>query len=57
VAFAVLKQISDLGDDDDNDNDDGEMEGDVEFIQPPRKKVKSFPVLCNTIDNAYIKCQ
>jgi hypothetical protein len=57
VAFAVLKQVSDPDDDDDNNNDDGEMEEDLEFIQPPRKKVKSSLALCNTMNNACIKCQ
>jgi hypothetical protein len=56
VAFAVLKQVSDPGDDNNNNNDDSEMEGDVEFIQPPRKKIKSSPALRNTMDNACIKC-
>jgi hypothetical protein len=56
VALAVLKQVSDPSDDNDNDNDDGEMKGDVEFIQPLTKKVKSSPALCNTMDNACIKC-
>jgi hypothetical protein len=53
----VPKQTSDSADDEE-DEDDGEMEGDVEFIQPPpKKKLKSTPVLRNTMDHACIKCR